>query len=557
MARTTVNIADRGADVSGTRPINDVLAATHGSDRELHFPPGRYRLNPITLAGSNWAMTGEDATLVVPGSVRRSWLSVNGSNWEIDGFTIDLQAEGAAPSTYLRGTDWEFRNAVFRGTMSDPTYGEPGEDGGLLYPAVTDRGATGLVENVEMADGSAEIGEASNRTGIWFGENNRGHLTLRGLHAEKWAHNTLYAEASAGPVTIEDSLFRRTNVGVRVGGDTVVRNCVFVQDDGVPVQLWSGGAYGRGLWLNANRHYPGAITVENCDFTMTGHQAGDAIVNEHDVDHLTVRNCNVRLAGDRKAINLVRGSNRVTVEGLDVTGPAASPVIQVSGSGTATDICTPRGRDDVRGLPVTDVQRGDCLSPRTSLDRGLDEEFARLRIATRAEPNYEFVVDGRVRPGPEADTEDTIIPRDDGTTTVAGFVGYGGADDYFVSGTVRDFRFIHRDPTVELDGHPVRLAEQPWVLRPPEEPTGEEPSVEEPTVEEREAQPEREEREEPEGGGEREEREELEERDEREEREERCEPGEAERRRRVLPRYAGGGRIDREQWIRGPDEWGG
>lgn len=536
MARMTVNIADMGADTSGTRPINDVLAATHSSDRELHFPSGRYRLNPITLTGSNWAMSGEDATLVVPGSVRRSWLSVNGSNWEIDGFTIDLQAEGAAPSTYLRGTDWEFRNVVFRGTMSDPTYGEPDEDGGLVYPAVTDRRATGLIENVEMADGSADVGEASNRTSIWFGENNRGQLTLRGLHMEKWAHNTLYAEASAGPVTIEDSLFRRTNVGVRVGGDTVVRNCVFVQDGGVPVQLWSGGAYGRGLWLNANRHYSGAINVENCDFTMTGEGAGDAIVNEHDVDHLTVRNCAFRLAGDRKAINLVRGRSRVTVEGLDVTGPAASPVVQVSGSGTATDVCVPRGRDDVRGLSVTDAQRGDCLAPRTSLDRGLDEEFARLRIVTRAEPNYEFVVDGQVRPGPESDAEDTIIPRDDGTTTVAGFVGYGGADDYFVSGTIRNFRFIHRDPTVELDGQLVRLSEQPWELRPPEEPT----------VEERVGRPEREEREE------------LEELEEQEEREERGEPDEAERRRPVLPRYAGGGRIDREWWVRGPDEeWGG
>jgi hypothetical protein len=536
MARTIVNVADRGVDDSGTRPVNDVLAAAHGSDRKLYFPPGRYRLNPITLAGSNWALVGEDATLVVPGHVRRTWLSARGSDWEIDGFTVDLRAEGAAPSTYLSGTDWEFRNVAFRGTMGDPGYGQPGEEGGLVYPAVPEPGATGLLENVEMGDGSAAIGEASNRTGIWFGENNRGELTLRGLRMAKWAHNTLYAEASAGPVTIEDSVFRRTNVGVRVGGDTVVRNCVFVQDDGVPIQAWSGGASGRGLWLNANSHYPGPILVENCDFTMTGEAAGDAIANENDVDHLTVRNCTFRLAGDRKAIDLARGQNSVTVNGVDVTGEAAPPAIQVSGGGTATDVCAPHGYDDVRGLSATDVRWDDCLQPRTGVGRGLDETFANLRIAARAEPNYEFIVDGTVRPGPEADVEDVITHRDDGTTTVAGFVGFGRADDYYVRGTVTDFRFVHTDPTVELDGHPVDLAEQPWELRPRErvegerERTGEAVDDErtEGTVDER-----------TEGA-------------EREDDEERTEPG----RRPALPRYAGGGRVWRERPVRGPGgEW--
>lgn len=477
MARTTVNVVDRGADASGARPINDVLAAAHGPDRELYFPSGRYRLNPITLSGSNWALRGEDATLVVPGHVGDGWLSARGTDWEIEGFTVDLRANGAAPTLSLDGADWSFRNAVFRGRPNDVGDGRPGEAAALLSPAVAEPDAIGVVENVDLADGGTAVGEPSNRPGIRSGAENSGHLILRGLRMAGWAGGTLDVAGSAGPVTVEDSTFRRTDVGVCVDGDAVVRNCVFVQDDGVPIQGWSGAAHGRGLWLNADRYRPGPILVENCDFTMTGGAAGDAIAGEYGVEHLTVRDCRFRLAGDRKAIDLA-GDNSATVAGVDVTGWATPPAIQVEGVGTATDVCTPHGYDDVWGLSATDVQRSeDCLPPRTTVEQGPEEGFAHLRIATRADPSYEFVVDGTVRAGREADATDVVTRREDATTTVAGFVGYDDVDDYYVRGTVRDLRFIHRNPTVEADGRTLDLSEQPWELRPGEgagAPTGDE-----------------------------------------------------------------------------------
>lgn len=115
-AARRVDIADAGADPSGSERINETLRRVHGDGVEVHFPPGTYRLDPLSLNGSDWSLVGHDATLVVPSVDDRDSLSLGGSNWSVEGFTVDLPASGTAPATHLRGDGWTFRDVSFDAT---------------------------------------------------------------------------------------------------------------------------------------------------------------------------------------------------------------------------------------------------------------------------------------------------------------------------------------------------------------------------------------------------------------------------------------------------------
>lgn len=343
-ART--NVVDEGADDTGESAVNSVVNQAHGDDVELYFPPGRYRLDPLSLSGSGWSLVGDDATLVVPASVDRDYLYLEGSDWTVDGFTIDLRADGAAPVNYLLGRDWEFKNVRFVGQMDDPEFRG---DSNLLYPAVQAEGATGLVENVSAMDGSADPGESSNRGLTWFGPNNVGKLIWRGCQFSKWANNTLYAAESVGPVLIENCLFENTNVGVRVGGQTTVRNCLWLQDGRVPAQRWTGDSNGRGLWLNSNGHVRGPIRILNCDFVMTGSDAVTAIYASHKADEVEIRDTRIRQDVSNSAIKLP-GDGPTTIRGVDVTGQVREAAITLTGrdGSVVADTCIDTSGDGIR-----------------------------------------------------------------------------------------------------------------------------------------------------------------------------------------------------------------
>lgn len=320
------NVAEAGADDTGATAINRVLRRVHDDGVDLYFPPGRYRLDPLTLRGRNWSLIGEDATIVVPGDVDDQFLFFDGAGWTVDGFTIDLSADGAAPTTYLQGRNWAFRNVRFVGQMDDP---QSRDSSSLLYPAVETSNATGLIENVSAMDGSADPGESSNRGLTWFGPNNEGTLTWRGCQFSKWANNTLYAAESAGPVVIEDCLFRNTNVGVRIAGHTTVRNCLWVQDGRVPIQRWSGDTGARGLWLNSNGHTHGPISIRNCDFVMTGPDAHAAVYASDPVDDVEIRNTRVHQTSEWPAVELP-GTGRTTIRNVQVRKNARGAAIDLT-----------------------------------------------------------------------------------------------------------------------------------------------------------------------------------------------------------------------------------
>ncbi|MFB6142873.1 MAG: right-handed parallel beta-helix repeat-containing protein [Halorientalis sp.] len=348
-----------------------------GDGVELYFPPGEYLLDPITLHGTGWSLVGDDATLIVPGTVASEYLVLGGGRWRMDGFTVDLTADGAAPVTVMRGTDWQFRNVRFVGQMDDP---QPRDTSSLLYPAVAHEDATGLVENVSAMDGSANPGESSNRGLTWFGANNKGKMTWRGCRFSGWANNTLYTEESNGPVVIEDCLFENTNVGVRIGGDTTVRNCTWRQTGPVPIQRWTGDASGRGIWINGNQYWSGPIEIEGCEFLMTGPDATGAIYASHRVDDLTVRNTYARQHNRESAVELP-GTGTTTIRSLTVTGDTPRPAIDLvdrDGS-TIADVCV---RKPGKGIRI--AHSANCRIERSTVDvDGTPFVFVGSDVATR------------------------------------------------------------------------------------------------------------------------------------------------------------------------------
>lgn len=343
-AATRVNIVEQGADDTGSTPVNDVLTSVHGDGETIYFPAGTYLLDPIRLSGSNWKLVGDgpgETIIRVPDRVNGSndrYLSFSGSNWEFDGFTIDLSSPNAAPVNYLTGTDWAFRNVQMKGQMGDPA---TRQESNLFYPNVTSSGATGLMENVEMKDGSADPDGSSNRGGMWFGTYNVGHMILRGLHMEGFANNTLYASSSDGTVTIEDCYFKNSNVGVRVGGGMTIKNSVWVQDGNVPAQRWTGGRVGRGLWINSNKYDPGTVHIEGCEFKMTSSVASSAIFARHAVDDLVIRDCRIEQGNGKAAVRVRDGVDSLTVENVSVTGSSTAPAFLCNSSpgATFTGVC--------------------------------------------------------------------------------------------------------------------------------------------------------------------------------------------------------------------------
>jgi hypothetical protein len=496
-AATRVDVVEAGADPNGDTPVNDVIEREHGDGVELYFPPGEYLLDPISLSGSNWALVGDDATLLVPGDVDRTYLSLSGDGWRMEGFTVDLTADGAAPVNYPRGTNWTMRDVEFVGRMDDPDYRS---DSDLFFPAVESSGATGLMENVVATDGSADPDGSSNRGLMWLGQNNQGTLTFRGCHFSNWANNTLYAANSAGRIVIEDCLFENTNVGVRIGGNTVVRDCTWKQDGPVPAQRWSGDANGRGLWINSNQYVPGEILVEGCEFIMTGPDATSALLASNRVDRVSVRDTRIEQHNGQAAVELP-GTGPLEVEQVVVTGDSTGAAIDITDrdDSTLTGLCVQKPGTGVRirdssGCRIADstvavdgttfdfsgsvvetdriARDGTCPVPDgsssggsgdgstpedgTTGDGSSDGSLANtLTVRGTGTPtNYEFTVDGDLESNPDVgplQEWDNISE-----TTATGWVtDTDDGDGYRFSGSITDFTVIEGDARIFLNGEEV------------------------------------------------------------------------------------------------------
>ncbi|WP_433633009.1 hypothetical protein [Halomicrococcus sp. NG-SE-24] len=280
----TYNIVNEGGDNTGGTAIDSVLGGLVGSDTTIIFPPGTYKLNELVVESgtTNLELIAPEGARLVPGrsgdNVR--WIDVYSNDFVLDGFELDMRDTPVPPFVRMNSEsgDWELRRLVTRGKVRAATDTNVGSndsgDARTYFRLSAAAGTRGLLQDCYFHEGSCEPTEASNRRAILV-ESANGDLVFNRCWFESWGENTIYAKKPAGALSIFNCFFRNTQNGMRLGGETAVRNCVSIKDGEHPVQAWSGGSLQRGVNAEATAptdlsrgidSYNGTLTVADSDF---------------------------------------------------------------------------------------------------------------------------------------------------------------------------------------------------------------------------------------------------------------------------------------------------
>jgi hypothetical protein len=280
----TYDIVEQGADDTGSNAIDGVLESLVGSDTTIIFPPGTYKLNQLIVASGTdrLELIAPDGARLVPGQSGDNlpWIDVYALGFVLDGFELDMRNTVVPPFVRMNSNsgDWELRRLITRGHVRAATDINVGSndsgDARTYFRLSSAAGTRGLLQDCYFHEGACEPDEASNRRAILV-ESGKGLLTFNRCWFEHWAENTIYAKKPEGGVRILNCFVRNSQNGMRLGGNTVLRNCVSIKDAQHPIQAWSGGSLQRGVNVEANvpadssngiNSYDGTISIIDCDF---------------------------------------------------------------------------------------------------------------------------------------------------------------------------------------------------------------------------------------------------------------------------------------------------
>lgn len=269
-----INVAEKGADPKGNTPIDDTINKHAAPNTELFFPEGTYLLDTFVSDHDNLQFRGDNATLVPTNRQSMSnWFELHSDGFLMAGFEWDMRECDYPPRFHLWGDNWTVKNIAVRGHVG--TNGKNMDIHGVSFIRgwVTDENGTGTFQNIYLADGSGPPGARTNRRAFLIeGAEQRGTIVFDRVWLEQWGENTLYANNHPGRTVVKNSHFENTNVGLRLGGDSLVKNCTFVRDYSVPLQRqgWSGGALMRGIRVEGDDEwaYSGELRVTDCDFVF-------------------------------------------------------------------------------------------------------------------------------------------------------------------------------------------------------------------------------------------------------------------------------------------------
>jgi len=322
--RTLHAVRDLGWDPTGEDPISVPLR----SHTEIRVPPGRYLLDRDfrndALRHFRLVGTGErhdDVTFVTDGEHR--WLcralDTNGPTPPTHVEIANVHFEyGPGRTTAGPGLHLAIRNGVVVRDVEWTGYVPPERhDDFKCYTLLTDPDGTGFVERITAA-GPAHIGGHRDGRGMGIlSYRHRGTLYVRDARVENMPGDGTWYTAGHGRCVFERCLFRNNAMAnVRVGGDSVVRDCVLVQDHDA-IETY-GGAYNaaNGLYVAGQTGDAQGTLVEHCDILMSSLSIpnGQAIRMHTTSGDATVRNTRI-------AMNA--GGPGVTAE--STVGPYARP----------------------------------------------------------------------------------------------------------------------------------------------------------------------------------------------------------------------------------------
>ncbi|WP_435156051.1 hypothetical protein [Haladaptatus sp. DFWS20] len=280
----TYNIGDEGADDTGANAIDPVLDDLVGSDTTIVFPPGTYELNELVVqSGTNdLELIAPDGARLVPGRAGDNirWIDVSSNGFVLDGFELDMRNTTVPPFVQMNSSagNWELRRLITRGRVRAATDTNVGSntsgDARTYFRLSAAAGTRGLLQDCYFHEGSCEPDEASNRRAILV-ESAKGALTFNRCWFESWGENTIYAKKPEGRLKILNCFVRNSQNGLRLGGNTDVRNCVSIKNDRHPRQAWSGGSLQRGVNAEATdladpdagiNSYDGTLLIADSDF---------------------------------------------------------------------------------------------------------------------------------------------------------------------------------------------------------------------------------------------------------------------------------------------------
>ncbi|WP_227356325.1 hypothetical protein [Haladaptatus salinisoli] len=309
----TYNIVEQGADNSGGAAIDPVLNDLVGSDTTIIFPQGTYKLNELVVQSGtdDLELIAPDGARLVPGqsgdNVR--WVDVYSRGFVLDGFELDMRNVAVPPFVRMNSAagNWELRRLVTRGKVRAATDANVGSNNSsearTYFRLSAAEGTRGLLQDCYFHEGSCAPTEASNRRAVLV-ESAKGELVFNRCWFELWGENTIYAKKPEGMLKIYNCFFRNTQNGMRLGGNTEVRNCVSIKNGQHPTQAWSNGSLQRGVNAEANEptnsaaginSYDGTLAIVDSDFyhRFSDSSCGGAITAPAPCKRLYVRNARI------------------------------------------------------------------------------------------------------------------------------------------------------------------------------------------------------------------------------------------------------------------------
>ncbi|WP_394329258.1 right-handed parallel beta-helix repeat-containing protein [Natronorubrum daqingense] len=300
-----VNVADAGADTSGSQSINPVLEDVRADNTLLVFPEGRYYMDEqFRFTGfDQFGMVGDGATLVPANyhdfagpQFRLFRLGVSyspGGDLLFEGFDVDQTASDTGIRVIEANVSQhlEVRDITIDGEHDSGTWG-PG-----MF-AITDPNGHGTIERFRAPDGGLHADQTPNAGNIWRGpigieaNTNVGELEFIDCELGGFPDNGIYAISEEGTVVVEGGRFANSNgANVRIGGqDSVIRDVSVVVD-----RTRSYDNSQRAVRLeNADD-----IHVDNVDITITSPQStSHAIAVMNTCRSSRIEETSVEISGD-------------------------------------------------------------------------------------------------------------------------------------------------------------------------------------------------------------------------------------------------------------------
>ena len=396
---TVVDVADAGADTTGTESITPILEEQAGDDTLLVFPPGRYRMNEeFRHCGfDHFGMVGNDATIVpddyheFEGPERRLFrlgvYHTPGRDLLVEGFTVDQ----SAPDTGIRTIEAQVSDGLTVRDIDIVGRHDSGTWGPGLFD-VMDPAGTGTVERFRAPDGGEWVSKTPNDGNLWRGPSgimvsryHEGTVELVDCELGGFPDNGLYAGNAKGTVVVQGGVYRNSHASsLRIGGHhSRIEGATVVVDEN---REYFGNQRAirldRGSWLQVldttvrlEKPNGNAITVldgvesakiRGTSVTQLTDTTNQAIVIEDEAGPTYVQQTDVEMHGSGNAIE-IKGTDdpgEVGCSNVTVTGPAPGSVFRNA-------VRCERDNCEFRGLtvdqPGSDYRRAleinadDCL----------------------------------------------------------------------------------------------------------------------------------------------------------------------------------------------------